>query len=186
MKRKCQCLAEKGEMMGASLFRTLHVSLHHLGSCCHLDLFCPQCTSESPQQTYPAAKNLKKFLWKKFQLLDYSKPRLTSHLQSLTNVFNQSPTQSPSRKMPFRHNRLCGGKWISQQSCLCHSSFLFSIDLPFFTERRRKKPTQQETVQNQFYFSFLDSIKEKSKGMKDCFTLGMLEKDLSHSDITLY
>lgn len=66
-------------------------------------------------------------------------------------------------------------------------SFLFSTDLPFFTERRRKKkPTQQETVQGQVFFYFLGSFKEKNKSMKDCFTLGMLGKDLSHSDITLY
>lgn len=57
------------------------------------------------------------------------------------------------------------------------------MNLPFFTERRRrKKPTQQEAMQNQF-FSFLASFKEKSKGMKD---LGMLEKYLFHSGVTLY
>lgn len=49
--------------------------------------------------------------------------RLTSHSQSLTNVFSQSPTHSPSRKMWFRHNRLSAGKFISQQSSFFHSFF---------------------------------------------------------------
>lgn len=48
-------------------------------------------------------------------------------------------------------------------------SFLFSTDLPFFTERRRKKkPTQQETVQGQVFFLFSGQFqgkKQKHEGL---------------------
>lgn len=50
---------------------------------------------------------------KSYILTNQNRGRLTSHLQSRTNVFNQSPAHSPSTKMWFRPP---GGEWISQKS----------------------------------------------------------------------
>lgn len=176
-------------MMGADLFETLHVSFHHLAK---LLIFLIFSAHKAPLSLIPSRQvsscikirrnmPLEK---KSCFLIIPNRGRLTSHSQLLTNVFSQSPTHSPSRKMWFRNSKLSAGKPISK-AAFFHSSFYWH--LPFFSERRRrrKKPTQQQIVQNQFY-SFLASFTEKSKGMWDCFTLGMLEKDLSHSGTTLY
>lgn len=66
-----------------------------------------------------------------------------------------------------------------------HSSFLF-FNGPTFLRRKKKEETYTAGNSAKAVFSFLASFKENSKGRKDCFTLGMLEKDLSQSDITLY
>lgn len=155
-------------MMGADHFRTLHISLHHLGKLLISLIFSahkaplsllPSRDIFSCIKVWISMPSEKKSCFLTFQ----NRGRLTSHLQSLTNIFSQSPAHSPNRKMWFRHNRLSAAKPISQQSCL-FSVFLFFFNRLTFLPRKEEETYTAGDCAKKFY-SFLASFKEKNKGM---------------------
>lgn len=90
--------------MGADLFETLHVSFRHLTKLLMSLIFsahkAPLSLIPSRQVSSCIKIRINMPLEKKSCFLIIpNRERLTSHSQSLTNVFSQSPTHSPSRKM---------------------------------------------------------------------------------------
>ena len=144
-------------MMGADRFRTLHISLHHLGKLLISLIFSAH---KAPLSLLPSRDIFSCIkVWinmplekKSCFLTIQNRGRLTSHLQSLTNVFSQSPAHSPDRKTWFRHNRLSAAKPISQQSCL-FSVFLFFQQTYLSSQKGGRNLHSRTLCKNVLFFS---------------------------------